>query len=348
MVTDFNTVIGRLGGKGISVAAMGARLPRFESGGRIPGAAKGDHVPLVGSGGSLLGIADGGELVVNRHTEKRVNKMLASHGTSLGGEVAGETKPHYAMGGRIDAPTILGGGNQKIIQGQREAGNLMLSKEAKQMNKNISEVQKLTGLGSFDGKQVANWIVPVLQWARGKGWGGGVTSGYRSNAKQAAIKANDSRAAAPGASNHNSYNYPGGAIDVGGFEAKAEGGALNSALRGQPFAKKLRWGDVIRDYGHFSADGHAYGGRLAFAGWHGRGVDGTVNSPTMFGAGENGPERVRVTPLVNSAGKRGGKAGNIEVHIANIHYSAKGDVAKAIREEMELLSDELAMMDGTD
>lgn len=73
--------------------ATGGRLYQYASGGRIPGTPKGDHIPLYGKGG-LLGIADGGELVVNRHTESRVNNMLAAHGTSLGREVSGERTPH--------------------------------------------------------------------------------------------------------------------------------------------------------------------------------------------------------------------------------------------------------------
>ena len=72
-------------------------------GGRLPGPPRGDHIPLYSSGGSLLGVADGGELIVNRHTESRVNAMLGGR-TTLGSEVAGETRPHAAhwtMGGRV-------------------------------------------------------------------------------------------------------------------------------------------------------------------------------------------------------------------------------------------------------
>jgi hypothetical protein len=337
-----NAIIGATGADPLTVRGPGASTGnRFASGGRIPGAAKGDHIPLYGSGG-LLGIADGGELVVNRHTEKRVNGMLAGHGTSLGKEVAGETRPHFAEGGRIPGRQISGGGREKVTQMHRADANMMLSKEVGVLNKYISMLQPMKGLGEFQGKQVSNWIISVLKYAQGQGWGGSVTSGYRSNAKQAAIKAGDSRAAAPGSSNHNSIDYPGGAVDVGGFGAKAEGSALNSKIGGFK-GKNLVWGDGIKDYGHFSANGRAYGGRLNFAGWHGKGMNGIVSGPTLIGAGEKGRERVTVTPIQQRAGGKGGGKGNIEVHIGNIHYSAKGDVAKAIREEMELLSDELAM-----
>lgn len=77
-------------------------------GGRLPGEPQGDHLPLYGRGGSLLGVADGGELVVNRHTEGRVNSKLAAFGTTLGKEVAGETRPHFATGGRV--PRFATGG----------------------------------------------------------------------------------------------------------------------------------------------------------------------------------------------------------------------------------------------
>jgi phage-related protein len=86
----------------------GGKAKKNATGGRLPGEPQGDHLPLLGRGGSLLGIADGGELVVNRHTEGRVNAKLAAFGTTLGKEVAGETRPHFANGGRI--PRFATGG----------------------------------------------------------------------------------------------------------------------------------------------------------------------------------------------------------------------------------------------
>jgi len=89
-----------------------AALPgKHAAGGRLPGPAMGDHIPLYGKGGGLLGIADGGELVVNKHTENRVNAKLAAFGTTLGREVSNETRPHsraFYQGGRI--PTFQTGG----------------------------------------------------------------------------------------------------------------------------------------------------------------------------------------------------------------------------------------------
>lgn len=69
---------------------------------RIPGVGVGDTVPIAPGA-----IAAPGELVTNRHTEQRVDRMLSFFGTSLGAEVAGEAKPHsaslqrHARGGRV-------------------------------------------------------------------------------------------------------------------------------------------------------------------------------------------------------------------------------------------------------
>jgi hypothetical protein len=93
-----------IGGGGAKKGAKGMR---------IPGEPKGDHVPLYDRGGGLMGIADGGELVVNRHTEARVDQKLARFNTTLGREVAGETTPHAAKhetGGRLGAPGFQAGG----------------------------------------------------------------------------------------------------------------------------------------------------------------------------------------------------------------------------------------------
>jgi hypothetical protein len=87
--------------KRLSKAGFGGKAKKNATGGRLPGEPQGDHLPLLGRGGTLLGIADGGELVVNRHTEKRVDSKLAAYGTTLGREVAGETRPHFAEGGRV-------------------------------------------------------------------------------------------------------------------------------------------------------------------------------------------------------------------------------------------------------
>jgi hypothetical protein len=95
-------------GAGAMTSTVGGGSYQYETGGRLPGRPQGDHLPLFGRGGKLLGIADGGELVVNRHTEAKADKMLASFGTRLSDIVDGETKPHFALGGRV--------GGQRMFQ----------------------------------------------------------------------------------------------------------------------------------------------------------------------------------------------------------------------------------------
>jgi hypothetical protein len=76
------------------------------------------------------------------------------------------------------------------------------------------------GTASFDGKPVAAWIKPLLDYARQKGWKGTVTSGVRTDAEQTAIYKSGVRPAAVprsmggAGSNHERTGFLQGAIDV--------------------------------------------------------------------------------------------------------------------------------------
>lgn len=89
-------------------------------GGRVPGPVGPDTWTLVDPGGNAAAMVGGGEiLVTNRHTENRVNSMLAPYGTTLGAEVAGEHKPHsHALGGRV--PSRATGGNVWSVRTSQE------------------------------------------------------------------------------------------------------------------------------------------------------------------------------------------------------------------------------------
>jgi hypothetical protein len=63
-------------------------------------------------------------------------------------------------------------------------------------------------------RPIADWIVPVLEWAYEHGWAGTVTSGFRTYLQQAELNAAGYFSAPAGASNHESTAYPGGAVDV--------------------------------------------------------------------------------------------------------------------------------------
>jgi len=76
------------------------------------------------------------------------------------------------------------------------------------------------GVANFDGKPVAAWIKPLLEYARERGWKGSVTSGYRSDADQTRIYRSGVRPAAKpkalggGGSKHSETGFLKGAIDV--------------------------------------------------------------------------------------------------------------------------------------
>lgn len=100
-------------------------------------------------------------------------------------------------------------------------------------------------------KPIADWIVPILQWAYQRGWRGSVTSGYRSYAEQAAINAAGEFSAPAGSSNHEFTAYPGGAVDV------TDPGQLLTVLASYPGPEKLVGGVLGPvDPEHFSATGY--------------------------------------------------------------------------------------------
>lgn len=103
-----------------------------------------------------------------------------------------------------------------------------------------------TGTGSFDGKKVAGWIAPILEYARQHGWKGTVSSGYRSYADQERIYDSGVRpAAVPGTSNHEGSQFPRGAVDV------TDAQQLAQILARSPYRKRLRYAGS-KDPVHFS------------------------------------------------------------------------------------------------
>ncbi len=99
-------------------------------------------------------------------------------------------------------------------------------------------------------KPIADWIVPVLQWASLHGWAGTVTSGYRTYYEQAQLNAAGAFSASAGHSNHETTAYPGGAVDV------TEPSQLIAVLRSYTGPLKLVGGVLgAVDPEHFSATG---------------------------------------------------------------------------------------------
>ncbi|MFZ1996720.1 MAG: hypothetical protein WAU75_21580 [Solirubrobacteraceae bacterium] len=100
-------------------------------------------------------------------------------------------------------------------------------------------------------KPIAGWIAPILDWASQHGWTGTVTSGYRDYSQQAAINASGAYSAPAGKSNHETTQYPGGAVDV------SDPAQLIQVLNGYTGPYKLVGGVLgAVDPEHFSATGH--------------------------------------------------------------------------------------------
>lgn len=108
------------------------------------------------------------------------------------------------------------------------------------------EALQYQGLGAYEGKQVAGWIIPFLNYAKLNGWRGTLTSGFRTLQEERAIWNSGIRPAAkPGTSNHGKKNFPGGAVDV--TEAKQLAEILNGIVGGS----LLQWAGA-KDPVHFS------------------------------------------------------------------------------------------------
>lgn len=110
------------------------------------------------------------------------------------------------------------------------------------------------GVGVFDGKQVANWIVPWLEKSRKAGWKGTVTSGYRDPAySQQLCYAMCGAPSCPGRCAGTSSNHVGskdgeGAVDVTDYTRFAR---IQKQI-GSPLKNALGPADPV----HFSRSGH--------------------------------------------------------------------------------------------
>lgn len=389
--------IGAAGAESLIKSATATRDPSNAStggtnatGGRIPGRARGDHTPILGHGGGLLGMADGGELIVNQHTERDVNRDLAAAGRPmLGTRVANETRKHYATGGRISAPTDTAPGEigvigQDVLNQITTAANRYLTnhtphtaasggagpnfpvhggpvpakvqraKEAAiaiaHMNLPYGHEGAGWGLGAYD---CSSFESTVFDSAGITGWGPGV---YWT---------------AAGPINDHTLPGPGKWITVGtkgttGNDAhtmfEIDGMYFESSHTGLGPHIDSGWSEPFDQYRHPA--GFARGGRMGdqreghpghqptqaqamemqrrrrahqrvdWGGWNRRGGSFLTNGATLFGAGENGHERVSITPLHEK-----GPGGGVTVNMAGARFygvssATAGDLAEQVAEKL--------------
>lgn len=114
--------------------------------------------------------------------------------------------------------------------------------------------QPTSGVGTFDGKPCANWIIPWLEKSRRAGWDGYLVSGWRDpDYSEQLCYAMCGAPSCPGrcagrSSNHSGSEYPAGAVDVSDFY---NFGAIQKRI-GSPLINDLGPADPV----HFSISGH--------------------------------------------------------------------------------------------
>jgi hypothetical protein len=130
--------------------------------------------------------------------------------------ILAEGKVHIASGAPSDAEV------RREIKAARKAGIVLPSGESAASFENApsnsggpaAEVETPQTAWNPRSKPIADWIVPILEWAYLHGWTGTVTSGYRTYYEQAQLNAAGAYSARAGLSNHETTAYPGGAVDV--------------------------------------------------------------------------------------------------------------------------------------
>lgn len=126
--------------------------------------------------------------------------------------------------------------------------------------KNVVVATVSPGVTMYDGKPVAKWLVPYLDWARthvvnGRRWLGSLTSGFREPAYSESLCLNMcGHPTCPGRcagrnSGHSQKEKPRGCADVSDYEHFA------AAMRACPLSPRI-FNDLPIDRVHFSATGH--------------------------------------------------------------------------------------------
>lgn len=266
MASDANAASAAFGSsKRVSLGFRAGGVARFASGGLVPAAVSSGELLRFpnGSWATVPGARVAADNVVTALPAS--TEVYTDHGQGLlaagasRNQALAQQLPHFAEGGKVTHPRLRGGAPVGRAAGQ--AGIDSVHKAATDWVK--KQATEAEGVGNYDGKRVARWIIPILDFARKSGWGGSVSSGFRSYAEQAALYANRASnpnpVAPPGSSNHEGSKYPRGAVDVsdhGGLNAKVNDSA-------GPAPGKLKWfgpGDPV----HFSGTGHRRGGIIGF------------------------------------------------------------------------------------
>ena len=129
------------------------------------------------------------------------------------------------------------------------------ARRAKQRKAARASAAPRNGVAMFDGRPVAAWLKPYLDWARQNGWKGTLNSGFRDPAYSEKLCISMCGApSCPGrcagrASNHAGSSNPAGAIDVSDYVT------FGQLMRRCPYSPKIFNALGAQDPVHFSASG---------------------------------------------------------------------------------------------
>jgi peptidoglycan hydrolase-like protein with peptidoglycan-binding domain len=129
------------------------------------------------------------------------------------------------------------------------------ARRAKQRKAAKASAAPRNGVATFDGRPVAAWLKPYLDWARQNGWKGTLNSGFRDPAYSEKLCMSMCGApSCPGrcagrASNHAGSSNPSGAVDVSDYVT------FGQLMRRCPYSPRIFNALGAQDPVHFSASG---------------------------------------------------------------------------------------------
>jgi hypothetical protein len=130
-----------------------------------------------------------------------------------------------------------------------------VARRAKQRKAAKASAAPRNGVAMFDGRPVAAWLKPYLDWARQNGWKGTLNSGFRDPAYSEKLCISMCGApSCPGkcagrASNHAGSSNPSGAVDVSDYVT------FGQLMRRCPYSPRIFNALGAQDPVHFSASG---------------------------------------------------------------------------------------------
>jgi hypothetical protein len=332
---------GLAGAIGSGAVSAGGVMSPHAGGGRIVGSGLRDTVSM---GRNLVAP---GELVVNRHSEARANQVLGMHGLSLGGLVAGESRPHsfptrYATGGRVSSGSLFPGSS--ALPGLPGAlvdttGLLVSAATATRLN---------AILGGGAGKRAGGGMAGLAGGTSGSnqklGYQMMLAMGWPAS-EWPALKALWNGESGWSAA---AYNSSSGATGIPQSLPGRKMASAGADWRTNP-ATQIKWG-LGYIAGRYGTPSNAYSQWMGRAPhWYGDGADFIARRPQMIGVGDKGDERVTITPTRRgkvSYGRGGGGINLGGIHIDRIDATGPSGAIKSmivgeVRDALAEIADEL-------